>query len=335
MTRSFSEQGVRLRVRKEPRTLLRKRGPASDNYVPRSYNRQRLQQEASEEQIEDVEDSPESSRHSQAEQQGSMKSPLEGPRGQQMGPVRGYSQQSSGSYGSYSEEPAIKRPRTGSEQGQFGQQSQQSAFAQQSQQMAYGQQRPAPLVTPLESPNDNPKNKNSDHQQSSYGSYPQQSPQPLYGGYQYTQSPSAVREGYFGQRVNTQQGITSPTYQQSPTHFPTQPQAQFHQVQSYGGQLTHVGVQNPYGSMGIDDGSRPPGMGEAEMAPPRFARTTSTPGYGSMMGDPGDRRGSYVVPQGFTNINPNLSASSMRVGSSRSPSAPITTAPGPMDNTYQ
>lgn len=39
LTRTFSDQGVRLRLRKEPRTLLRKRGPADDNYQPRTYNK--------------------------------------------------------------------------------------------------------------------------------------------------------------------------------------------------------------------------------------------------------------------------------------------------------
>lgn len=37
LTRTFSEQGVRLRLRKEPRQLLRKRGPASDDYAPMTY----------------------------------------------------------------------------------------------------------------------------------------------------------------------------------------------------------------------------------------------------------------------------------------------------------
>jgi hypothetical protein len=44
LTRSFSDQGVRLRLRKEPRKLLRKRGPASDDYQPRHYNIQNRRQ---------------------------------------------------------------------------------------------------------------------------------------------------------------------------------------------------------------------------------------------------------------------------------------------------
>lgn len=37
LTRTFSEQGVRLRLRKEPRTLLKPKGPATDDYKPRHY----------------------------------------------------------------------------------------------------------------------------------------------------------------------------------------------------------------------------------------------------------------------------------------------------------
>ncbi|TAQ88027.1 hypothetical protein B7494_g3649 [Chlorociboria aeruginascens] len=39
LTRTFSEQGVRLRIHKEPKKLLRKRGPASDDYQPQKYNK--------------------------------------------------------------------------------------------------------------------------------------------------------------------------------------------------------------------------------------------------------------------------------------------------------
>jgi hypothetical protein len=41
LTRSFSDQGVRLRLRKEPRFRLQKEGPASDDYRPRHYNTKR------------------------------------------------------------------------------------------------------------------------------------------------------------------------------------------------------------------------------------------------------------------------------------------------------
>ncbi|OBT96375.1 hypothetical protein VE01_05624 [Pseudogymnoascus verrucosus] len=44
LTRSFSDQGVRLRLRKEPRFRLSTRGPGSDNYEPRHYNTSRRRQ---------------------------------------------------------------------------------------------------------------------------------------------------------------------------------------------------------------------------------------------------------------------------------------------------
>jgi len=37
LTRTFSEQGVRLRLRKEPRSLLKPKGPATEDYKPRQY----------------------------------------------------------------------------------------------------------------------------------------------------------------------------------------------------------------------------------------------------------------------------------------------------------
>ncbi|RDW94428.1 hypothetical protein BP5796_00191 [Coleophoma crateriformis] len=40
MTRSFADQGVRLRLRKEPRQLQRRNGPRADAYVPKHYNKQ-------------------------------------------------------------------------------------------------------------------------------------------------------------------------------------------------------------------------------------------------------------------------------------------------------
>jgi hypothetical protein len=44
LTRQFAAQGVCLRLRKKSRTLLGNRGPASDNYEPRTYANGRQQQ---------------------------------------------------------------------------------------------------------------------------------------------------------------------------------------------------------------------------------------------------------------------------------------------------
>ena len=98
------------------------------------------------------------------------------------------------------------------------------------------------------------------------------------------------------------------------------------------------GAPNTYDSMGMEGIARPSGLGGSEMVAPGFSRT-SIPGYGSTMGSHGDRRAGYVVPvQGFTHPSPhqNVSAGSMGLGSSRSPSVqPITTGPGSMDSAYQ
>ncbi|KAB8299865.1 hypothetical protein EYC80_000111 [Monilinia laxa] len=62
MTKKFQEQGLKLRVRKEPRALLRKRGPAFDDYEPKKY-RARVQG------IEEEPRSPEASKYGEEQQQ--------------------------------------------------------------------------------------------------------------------------------------------------------------------------------------------------------------------------------------------------------------------------
>lgn len=108
LTRCFSDQGVRLRVRKEPRTLLRKRGPASEDYVPRHYSKSQVLSSEDEE-VHRNESSPPNS----GDVQRSMQVNAYNPRT----PVtRGHSQQSVKSFSpSHSDERSSKRPRTGSE----------------------------------------------------------------------------------------------------------------------------------------------------------------------------------------------------------------------------
>lgn len=109
LTRAISEQGVRLRLRKEPRTLLRKRGPAHDDYQPRHYrtgNRQPNQ-----EKDRQIARGSESQRAMQQREQGEVGI------GSQVS--RQYSQSSAVSWtpSSISYEEPSKRPRTGSPQG--------------------------------------------------------------------------------------------------------------------------------------------------------------------------------------------------------------------------
>ncbi len=120
ITRAFSDQGVRLRLRKEPRALLRKRGPAHDDYEPRHYrtgNRQAGQ--GKEQQTQRLPEPQSVLRQTEQEELADMTQTQSYDQAQpQVG--RHYSQQSSASWASSSmsyDDPS-KRPRTGSSQGQ-------------------------------------------------------------------------------------------------------------------------------------------------------------------------------------------------------------------------
>jgi Velvet factor len=113
LTKALSEQGVRLRIHKAPRAMLRKTGPASENYVPRKNKM------ADRNSQEDQSVKSEESRQRQVEQHGNMhqmqSSSFE--QGLRMGRGRGFSQQTSESFSTgYTDEPNAKRPRTGSDQ---------------------------------------------------------------------------------------------------------------------------------------------------------------------------------------------------------------------------
>lgn len=118
LTRCFSDQGVRLRLRKEPRTLLRKRGPGSDDYEPRTYNKNsRAHNSGGERQTVTSPDSQGSINHSQNEQSDGIPAhniPFE----HRPAIARQYTDHSTGLYSGNSYEEANKRPRTGSDQSQ-------------------------------------------------------------------------------------------------------------------------------------------------------------------------------------------------------------------------
>lgn len=311
LTRSFSEQGVRLRVRKEPRLLLRKRGPADpEGYVPR-------RKPGKEEESQELFGSPESSRHSQAGQQALMQPHLE-EREQQIGHE---------AYDPNLDEPLVKRPRTDSEHSQFGNTSQRIAFAPQSQHMAsFGEQR-QPLLVKLPVYFDGKRSNKKSNRRQTHTLYPQHLPQGMYGGSPHAYSPVNYRVPSFSQ-FDPQQGMETHTYDQSPhTYFSPQAQPRYQHPYGYGGESAPS--FQPYGV--IDDGSREAGMGEAEMGHPQFHRISSNAGFGSMMGHQGEGRSGYVpVQHAYPQLGHNVSAGGMS-----SPSVPITTGPGPMDNTYQ
>ncbi|TVY85505.1 Spore development regulator RYP2 [Lachnellula suecica] len=202
LTRSFSDQGVRLRLRKEPRTLLRKRGPASDDYQPRTY-RNRQQSQGGEQQGTEPQDTP---RKKQAEKGESMQLPIHSnpyDQARQQQVNRSFSMTSSGSYNEEAQ-ATNKRPRTGSDQG-----------------TTFGQQQA------LDSPQQYSQQNFSTHQFVA----PQQ-PQQHYGSYTYGQSPQPAsmssRNQYFPQRVNIPAYSYDPNSHRSP------------QSASFGGQAQNM-----------------------------------------------------------------------------------------------
>ncbi|CZT40912.1 uncharacterized protein RSE6_00585 [Rhynchosporium secalis] len=121
LTRHFSEQGVRLRIRKEPRSLLRKRGPSHDDYQPRHYKYNRQSASGGDRQSMVASYAQEHQQRDQEEQIGyhSQQSSWE----QRPIPSRHFSQSSTTSIhastdGSYDDQQPAKRPRTGSDQHQ-------------------------------------------------------------------------------------------------------------------------------------------------------------------------------------------------------------------------
>jgi len=222
LTRSFSDQGVRLRLRKEPRFRLGPRGPASDNYEPRHYNIQRRRPS----QGEPLQSSQSGQRSqamfsrsaeaygsslppSQGDYSGSSQSRITskspGTHGEQR--KRGFSQSShSGSYGSHGDEPSLKRPKNDPEQS-----SQQPPYTQ-----PFSIQHPSYSGRPFsESP-----------QAPQYAIYPQHSGLPIYSG-GYTQSPQSTprdQAGFFtGRRADPFPSI-SPQYEPSTRPLPSQSQ---------------------------------------------------------------------------------------------------------------
>lgn len=129
LTRGFSEQGVRLRLRKEPKSLLRHRGPASDQYVRRQYHRQEVQDESQSSASAGNSSFVSARQSQQSESSSSMYSQF-----QQLSYDHGsqitdhsysypayqpqQSHQSHSPFNSYAEEPTPKRPRTGTENQQ-------------------------------------------------------------------------------------------------------------------------------------------------------------------------------------------------------------------------
>jgi hypothetical protein len=332
LTRSFSDQGVRLRLRKEPRTLLRKRGPAHDDYQPRHYrNSNRQSSQGAERQSVTSSESQEAVRQSQNEQGDFIESPqgLSHSYDQRPSIGRHFSQQSTASYpGTMSYDESSKRPRTGSEQGQTPTFNQQPLGSPQYAARLYPEPQPSPFSSFA------PQG----------GNFP----------YSYTQSPqassAAARDQYFAQKLNTQT-ISALPYDQNPQrspqyhHFPPQPQAiHFQPSPRQQGQysasqmlapsppLRMESTQASFEGLGLSSsrGQISPlgGLSMTQMAPPIYGRTGANMTYLQSS----DRRDSYQAYQS-PNLNPNLSSGSLATIYPRSP-AVTTSGPGGLDPGY-
>ncbi|KAL2075368.1 hypothetical protein VTL71DRAFT_311 [Oculimacula yallundae] len=206
LTRSFSDQGVRLRIRKEPRTLLRKRGPAHDDYQPRHYTKVNRQSSLGGDRQSMVSSDPQ-----QIQRTGHDYSETTPPW-----PNRQFAQSSASSFpnppgSSFDEPQPAKRPRTGSEQGHIS--------------TTFGQVQSSPLDTnPLPS-------RSYSEGYTQYGPSMGSSQLPPYGNY-YPQSPQSAnpaRQHYLPGRTGI--ADTASPYDSSnsrsphDTQFPSQSQA--------------------------------------------------------------------------------------------------------------
>ncbi len=215
LTRMFADQGVRIRLRKEPRTLLKKRGPADDDYRPRVYRKNQTSQQLDKEpdtgntHQSDVQQSP-IQRNLSNEQ--SLSRPLD-----QFG--RRHADRSSdyGELGRY-DGPLAKRPRTGSDQCEMP---------------SFGNRNLS-----LSSPQFNTSRTDMESPQSAgpYTEFAQQQSQ-TFSGYTFNQTPqvSYASQASFGGDLQSDIGTTSFFEQdpQRPTHFGLYQQPQVRR-ESYG-----------------------------------------------------------------------------------------------------
>jgi len=307
LTRSFSDQGVRLRLRKEPRTLLRKRGPAHDDYEPRHYRQgNRQQSTGGGGQIQPPSETHEQLRRDQNDQGDYTEA--QASWAQRPAPTRHYSQHSTTSFPdstsqSYDDYQTSKRPRTGSDQSQAS-----PAFGAQVQ--------PNPLNTTALVSRPYP----GDSQQPGFNQYVSAQP-PAYGSYTYTQSPQSAtssRPSYFADRAATQGGSTgtsSPfdsglTRSPQDGHFPPQPQAM-----RYNTQLPFEFPQPLSLAPRVDStqqislGPMSPGYPATNYGmPPPITRINSNPVYPGFSAPPNIGRREPYQAYSSAGSNPNMSA---------------------------
>ncbi|KAI9646926.1 hypothetical protein NHQ30_004926 [Ciborinia camelliae] len=268
MTKKFQEQGLKLRVRKEPRALLRKRGPAFDDYEPKKY-RARVQE------TEEEPESPETSKFGEEQQQALNQATRMQDR------YSGYSQESSSP-----EERRLKRVRTNtqSQSPNFNQQTSAESLQWQRGYTNVQHQQQQPSFSGHQIPSQHPLQSYNDYNSSNYAHSPQEMTTP-------------VRDQFFSNQLSNTHIHDSPqprslqfemsSQRPSPTYYHPQSQGSLHSsvpILSEPNPMSHRQTTN-YQDMEYPPRSHISQGGLTGMLPPsNFGRNPAASGF------PGYRR---------------------------------------------
>lgn len=311
LTRSFGDQGIKVRVRKEQnRTLIRKRGMAHEDYEnqhygPRKMNASQVRAKQNNRESQEMVRSLECQQDS-----------VDGAYDTRQQMDRHYSSQSPPSFGcpvSY-EEPS-KRPRTSSETAHI------PTYIQPNQPMAY---QPRPYA---------------ESNQANFLSYGNQS-QPT-GAFSYTCDPSPVfshanasRHQYFAPHIDT--GEPPSPYELQAQRSPTNAYFPNHQTNYAGSIISNLpridSNHTSYDNLGINSrGQASPASipSMADITPSMYARMSTGVAYANVSLSPPDRRDAYQaysVPSAF----PNEAGSFL----SRHPGITAIEGAGPLEGGY-
>ncbi|ESZ99361.1 hypothetical protein SBOR_0231 [Sclerotinia borealis F-4128] len=266
MTKKFQEQGLKLRVRKEPRALLRKRGPAFDDYEPKKY-RTRVQEP------EDEPESPEASRRSEEQQQALDQAARMQHR------YSGYSQEFSSP-----DERQLKRVRTDtcpsqSKSPNFDQQTPAESLQWQRGYANVQQQQQQSSFAGHQIPSQHPLQSYNDYNSSNYAHSPQEMTTP-------------VRDQFFSNQLSNTHINDSPqprslqfemsNQRPSPTYYHPQSQASLHSIVpilSEPNPMSHRQTSS-YHNMGYPPRSQISHGGLTGMLPPsNLGRNPAAPGF--------------------------------------------------------
>ncbi|QSZ34699.1 hypothetical protein DSL72_007554 [Monilinia vaccinii-corymbosi] len=270
MTKKFQEQGLKLRVRKEPRALLRKRGPAFDDYEPKKY-RARVQGP------EEEPGSPEASKYGEEQQQALNQAARMQDR------YSGYSQESSSP-----DERRLKRVRTDIRLNQaqspnFNQQTSAESLPWQrgypNVQQQQQQQQQQPSFASHQIPSQHPLQSYNDYNSSNYAHSPQEMTTP-------------VRDQFFSNQLSNTHIHDSPhprslqfeisSQRPSPTYYHPQSQGPLHSTAPVLSEPNPINQRqaSSYPDMGYPPRSHVIHGGLTGMLPPsNLGRTPTVPGF--------------------------------------------------------